>query len=410
MTTGGAGVAGLDAPLRGTRASSGLRLGVLGTHPVQYYSALYRRLAAEPGVDIRVYYAHRPPPAEQGIGFGVAFAWDIDLTSGYDHRFLENRAARPAATTFAGCDTPEIADEIARGGFDGFLVMGWHSRSYWQAIRACWRTGTPVLVRGDSQLPGDRGLVKRLVKRALYPRFLKRFAAALAVGTRSEEYFRHYGARRIVRSPHFVENERFRARAAEARAWRGELRARWGVPADAFVCLFAGKLVPKKRPLDLVRAVARSGPADVRVLVAGDGELRAPLEREARELGVPLHLAGFMNQSEIPDAYGAADVLVLPSDAGETWGLVVNEAMASGLPVLVSRAAGCSVDLVVEGRTGHAFDCGDVDTLARRIAALAADRSAALAMGEAASAHIGRFSVDAAAAGVLAACGAGAAR
>lgn len=403
MTAGGASAAGHEPAARPGRAAPRLRLGVLGTHPVQYYSALYRRLAAEPGVELRVYYAHDPSPQEQGVGFGVAFRWDVDLTGGYDHRFLENRAARPDATTFSGCDTPEIADEIARERFDAFLVMGWHSRSYWQAIRACWRTGTPVLVRGDSQLPGDRGL-KRLVKRAAYPLFLRRFAAALAVGARSEAYFRRYGARRVVRSPHFVENERFRAGAAQARRRRAALREAWGIPADAFVCLFAGKLVPKKRPLDLVRAVARSGRADVRVLVAGDGALRAELEREAGELGVPLHLAGFMNQSRIPEAYAAADVLVLPSDAGETWGLVVNEAMASGLPVLVSRAAGCSADLVVEGRTGHSFDCGDVTALSHLVAALAADRPGARTLGEEAAAYVERFSADAAAAGVLAAC------
>jgi glycosyltransferase involved in cell wall biosynthesis len=88
----------------------------------------------------------------------------------------------------------------------------------------------------------------------------------------------------------------------------------------------------------------------------------------------------------------------------------VNEAMASGVPALVSRYAGCSVDLVVEGRTGHAFDCGDVNALSRLIASLAAEPARARAMGEGAAKHIERFSVDAAAAGVLAACWAGAAR
>jgi glycosyltransferase involved in cell wall biosynthesis len=389
--------------------SAGLRLGILATHPVQYYSALYRRLAAEPGVALRVFYAHRPGPEEQGVGFGVAFSWDVDLTTGYRHQWLANRAARPSATTFGGCDTPDVAGAIAAGRFDAFLVMGWHSRSYWQAMRACWRTRTPVLVRGDSQLAGDRGRIKRLVKRATYPLFLRRFAAALAVGTRSEEYFRYYGARRVVRSPHFVDNERFGADAAAARSRRAELRAAWGIPSDAFVCLFAGKCVPKKRPLDVVRAVARAAAhvprRDIRVLVAGDGELRPALEAEAASLGVRLHVAGFLNQSRIAEAYAASDVLVLPSDARETWGLVVNEAMASGVPALVSRDAGCSADLVVEGRTGHAFDRGDVHGLAALISSLASDASRTPRMGAAAADHVAAFSVEAAARGVLAACG-----
>ena len=380
-----------------------LRLGILATHPVQYYSALYRRLAGEPGLAVRVFYAHRPTPEEQGVGFGVPFVWDLDLTSGYPHEWLENRALHPSASTFAGCDTPGIAEEIARGRFDAFLVMGWHARAYWQAIRACWRTGTPVLVRGDSQLPSDGMAAKRLAKRVIYPFFLRRFEAALAVGSRSEEYFRYYGARRVVRSPHFVDNERFAD--ASAAIGRAAARKRWGIPDRAFVALFAGKLVDKKRPLDAVRAVGRTGREDVHLLVAGSGALEEALRLEARERGVPLHVAGFLNQSEIPTAYAAADVLLLPSDARETWGLVVNEAMACGVPAIVSRAAGCSADLVIEGETGWTHAVGDIDAMARAIGALAADRVGAGRMGEASREHVASWSVAQAAAGVLAACG-----
>lgn len=379
-----------------------LRLGVLATHPIQYYSPLYRHLAAEPGVDLVVYSAHRPTPAEQGVGFGVAFEWDSDLLGGFEHHFLRNAASRPGLDHFRGCDTPEIAEIVRRARFDAFLVMGWHARSYWQAMLACWRTGTPVLVRSDSQLPTDRGAWKRAVKRALYPQFLGRCAAGLAVGTRSEAYLRYYGARRVLRSPHFVDNELFAREAALADG--REARARWGIPADAFVVLFAGKLVSKKRPLDVVRALARLARPDLHLLVAGDGELRDALRGEADALGVPVHLAGFQNQSEIPAAYAAADVLALPSDARETWGLVVNEAMASGRPAIVSRAAGCSPDLVLDGRTGFTHAPGDIEGLAAAIRILADDRQRAAPMGVAAAEHVRQYSVERAAAGVLAGC------
>jgi glycosyltransferase involved in cell wall biosynthesis len=379
-----------------------LRLGVLATHPIQYYSPLYRRLAAEPGVDVAVHFAHRPTPEEQGVGFGVAFEWDTDLLGGYEHRFLSNVAAHPGTSHFSGCDTPEIADIIRRERYDAFLLMGWHARSYWQAMLACWRTGTPVLVRSDSQLPTDRSGWKRAVKRALYPRFLSRCAAALAVGTRSEEYLRYYGARRVVRSPHFVDGAHFAREAAAI--GRVAARARWRIPDGSLVCLFAGKLVPKKRPLDVVRAVARLEGVDARLLVAGDSEPRGAVEREAEALGVRLHLAGFLNQTEIPAAYAAADVLALPSDERETWGLVVNEAMASGRPAIVSRAAGCAPDLVVEGKTGFSHPVGDVDALAAALRTLAADRGAAERLGRAAAEHVAGFSVERAAAGVLEAC------
>lgn len=384
-----------------------LRLGVLSTHPIQYFSPLWRELAARASVELTVFYAHRPTPEEQGHGFGVPFAWDVDLLDGYRHEWLPNRSARPGANHFAGCDTPAIARVIAERRFDAFLVLGWNVRSFWQAMVACWRTRTPLLVRGDSQLlpmPPLRAAAKRL----LYPLFMRRFDACLSVGTRSEEYFRHYGARTVVRAPHFVDNAFFAARAAAAGARRAELRRRWGIPADAFVVLHAGKFIPIKRQLDLVHALARVERADVHGLFVGDGELRAACEREAGRLGARAHFAGFLNQGEMGAAYAAADALVLCSES-ETWGLVVNEAMASGLPAVVGSTVGCAPDLVLDGATGYVFPTGDVDALVARIRSLADDRAGAARMGAAAQRHVAEYSVEAAADGIVAAA-AGAAR
>ena len=75
-------------------------------------------------------------------------------------------------------------------------------------------------------------------------------------------------------------------------------------------------------------------------------------------MGVNVRMLGFVNQSELPGIYASADVLVVPSDFRETWGLVVNEAMACGTPAVVSVAVGCAPDLIMEGLTGAIFPCG----------------------------------------------------
>jgi glycosyltransferase involved in cell wall biosynthesis len=379
------------------------RLGILATHPVQYHAPAFRELAQRDDLDLTVFFAHRPTAEEQGVGFGIAFEWDVDLTSGYRVKWLRNRATHGATSTFNGCDTPEIAALIRDGRFDAFLVMGWHSRTYWQAMSACWRYGVPVLVRGDSQLLTDDRASKRLAKRALYPFFMRRFAACLSVGTRSEEYFRHYGARRIVRSPHFVDNVFFGAAADRLAPHRASLRAECGIPSAAFVCLFAGKFIEKKRPLDLVRALAKTGDRNAWGLFVGEGDLRSMCEVEAQRLGVQARFVGFMNQSQLPRAYAASDVLVLPSDARETWGLVVNEAMASGRTAIVSDHAGCAPDLIVEGVTGHVVRLGDVERLADRIASLSSRRDVNISMSTSARAHVAKFSVNAAAQGIVSA-------
>jgi len=118
------------------------RIGFLVSHPIQYYAPIFRELARR--CDLTVFFAHRQDAAGQGkAGYGVAFDWDVDLLSGYESRFLKNVARVPSTQTFAGCNTPEIAEEISAGRFDAFVVPGWSLRSYWQAVRACRRAHVP---------------------------------------------------------------------------------------------------------------------------------------------------------------------------------------------------------------------------------------------------------------------------
>jgi len=336
-----------------------LRLGFLVSHPIQYYAPIFRELAKL--CDLTVFFAHRQTGEGQAkAGFGVAFEWDVDLLEGYRSHFLTNVARQPSTDRFGGCDTPGIAQEIERGRFDGFVVPGWGLRSYLQAVRACRRMRVPVMVRGDSQIPGRRSAAVRLAKSLLYRRMMRRFDGYLYVGQRSREYFEHYGApeRRLFFAPHCIDNA----------AFGGTVRASRG-PGDRRRLLFAGKLIERKRPLDLIRAAAMLQGRGTRVEVAfaGSGELEAELKRASQEAGVPAVFHGFVNQRALPATYAAADLLVLPSDARETWGLVVNEAMACGLPAVVSDAVGCGPDLIDEGATGAVFPFGDVEGLANAV-------------------------------------------
>jgi glycosyltransferase involved in cell wall biosynthesis len=184
-----------------------------------------------------------------------------------------------------------------------------------------------------------------------------------------------------------VDNARFAAQAAALRGQRAELRRRWGIAEGAFCILFCGKFIPKKRPADVVAAATRilmesSEPRPIHLLFVGSGELGAGLRSgcevvfdadgaapsgphaSGSDFRPKASFAGFLNQVEISRAYVAADVLVLPSDHGETWGLVVNEAMASGLPCVVSDGVGCGEDLVGPVDPARRCPLGDVGALA----------------------------------------------
>jgi glycosyltransferase involved in cell wall biosynthesis len=341
-----------------------LRLAIVASHPIQYYAPLFRELALR--LDLTVFYSHRATPVDQAsAGFGIGFEWDVDLLSGYEHVFLRNLAKRPGLDRFGGCDTPEIGARLAEGHFDAVLILGWHLRTYLQAGLAAKRAGVPLLARGDSHLRTPRPAAKRAVKAVAYPAFLRFFDAALYVGKRSHAYWTHYRypAPRLFFSPHCVDTEWFAARATEAA--RVALRARLGLAAEAKVVLFAGKLMPFKRPLDLISAAARlkAEGREIGVLVVGAGPLEREMIAAARNAGVSLHLLGFCNQTEMPAAYAAADILVLPSES-ETWGLVANEALACGRPVVLSDAVGAAPDLAADKTAGRVFPVGDVAALA----------------------------------------------
>jgi glycosyltransferase involved in cell wall biosynthesis len=328
-----------------------------------------------------VFFAHHPSERERGAsGFGESFDWDVDLLTGYPHTFLENQARSPEVddSSFFGCDTPEIRNRIHQGGFDAFIVMGWHAKAFWQAVIACRRSGTPVLARGDSQLDPSLPAWKRGVKELTHRALLRAFDGFLAVGTRFAEYLRHYGvdSGRIYHVPHCVDVERFAQQAREARQ-NGEVarvRDQFGFRDGQVVFLFVGKMIQKKAPGSFIDALHRVSAEKESLcgIMVGTGPLEAELRENRGRTGAPVHFAGFQNQSQLPLFYGLADALVLPSPSkSETWGLVVNEAMACGTPAIVSEAAGCSPDMIDEGETGYTFPAGDVSALANRIRRIA---------------------------------------
>lgn len=345
-----------------------MRLAVVASHPVQYYAPVFRALATR--CDLHVFYGQQLTAEQQGAaGFNAAFTWDVDLLSGYASTTLRNVSRTPGTERFADCDTPEIGNRLKEGRFDCVLVMGWYLKCFWQAIWAAKRMAMPVMVRGDSHLETPRSTLKRVVKSSVYPVALRVFDAALYVGERSRQYWEHYGypSHRLFFSPHCIDNAWFAARSTvEARA---RTRGALGIAPETFVVLFAGKLVPFKRPFDVIAAAAicRAKGRAVEVMIAGSGELDSDMRVRADLSGVPLHMLGFCNQTEMPPAYAAADVLVLPSDGRETWGLVANEALACGRPVIVSDACGCALDLADDGKAGRVAPLGDTEAIAAMI-------------------------------------------
>jgi len=319
--------------------------------------------------------------------FGHAFAWDLETLSGYPHRFLRT-AHNATPSSFWKCRLREsLAERLQTSGARALWIQGWQVAAYWQAVYAAKSAGVEVWLRGESNDLAPTPIWKRGPKRLILGQLFARVDRFLYIGTANRRLYQKFGVPggRLHPAPYAVDNERFAKQAEALREHRAELRRAWRIPADAFCVLFCGKFIDKKRPLDLVEAVRRlkaTGRANPHLLFVGSGALGAQLrdgcrvvfDADAPDFSPPspvsdapsASFAGFLNQTEISRAYVAADCLALPSDYGETWGLVANEAMASGVPCVISDHCGCAEDLGTS--PGNLiFPCGHRKALAEAL-------------------------------------------
>jgi glycosyltransferase involved in cell wall biosynthesis len=357
-------------------------LAIVTSHPIQNQAPLWRALAAA-GVKFEVWFlTPHAVKASHDPEFGRTFAWDVNLLEGYPHRFIAVRDGWDLSR-FTGIKLVRSwDDELREHGVTTLWIEGWRFRALWDASAAAQRAGIPLWLRGESHDLAPESGWRRFVKRLLLRRLFNRVDRFLCIGTANRRFYAKHGVEpeRLVSAPYCVDHERFAAAAVAVRPERDQWRTQWSVAPDAFVVLFCGKLIAKKNPADLVAAARMAPPPPGRswhLLFAGDGALADSVRAGLNGAGQPAGtITGFLNQSEIPRAFAAADCMVLPSGYGETWGLVVNEALASGVDVLVSNHCGCAEDLAAPLGPDHVFPCGDVTALARALSAVATAPSA----------------------------------
>lgn len=378
------------------------RLAIITSHPIPYFAPLWRALAREPGVSVRVLYASRQGATRYfDRDLACEVKWDVPLLDGYPWTLLENRPLPTLGWRFR-YRCPAIEQELAGGGYDAVLLVGKEFCYYLQAIRAARRLGIPILYRADTPPPRAGGLGSFLAQK-LRTRLFRRCAAVLLLGCDQSAFYARYGVseERMFRSPYCVDNGFFRAEAARYGRDRARHRAALGFDVGTRVVAWVAKFTAVKRPRDMLDAFERlAARGDYGLVMTGSGPLLEECRRYAAERGLErVVFTGFRNQTEIGAVYAAADVFALTS-AHETWGLVVNEAMNFGLPVVVSDRVGCGPDLVAEGENGFRYPRGDVAALSDRLARVLADDETRAAMGRRSRAIVEGFGIDQAVAGI----------
>jgi glycosyltransferase involved in cell wall biosynthesis len=355
------------------------RLAVLNTHPIQYFAPLYRRLAQEPDIDLTVYFCSRQGSEEYlDMGFGERIKWDTSLLDGYKYKFLKNVRAKDKVDGFWSLINPHIISELREKSYDALWVNGHNHASYLIGIGAARLLRIPVFMRCETHLELHRSSLKRVIRRPLMQILYNQLCdACLPIGTLNRDFYLFHGVKenRLFTVPYTVNNEYFLSAANECNA-RSQLRQELGLPANRPLILFASKLIARKRPMDLLRAYHRLCDLGVEtgIVVVGAGEEETALKDYAKEQRLPhVYFVGFKNQSELPKFYSVADVFVFSSE-NEPWGLVLNEVMCSGLPVIVSRGVGAAPDLVRHGQNGFVYETGDIEALADYLLSIVATK------------------------------------
>jgi glycosyltransferase involved in cell wall biosynthesis len=361
-----------DAP-----SAAKLRLAVVAQFPVHYHLPLYRAMAADPDIDVNVLFMQRGWSAS---GFdpevGTVVEWGVEKFTGYPHRIFPNISPKRDGSGFWKFINPGLIWHVLTGRYDAVYIHGHNQFSHVACALAAKLGGKRLIIRTISNNLGARPVWVRLLRQLLYRPLYVLANVLLYIGQDNRDYFRNFGVpdRKLVHAPHIVDNDFFAGEAARMAGGEAELKTAFGIDPDQKIILYSAKFMPKKQPLMLVEAFAEAGLGDDwTLLMVGEGEQRAAAEALAgKHPDARIVFAGWLDQSRIAEGYAIADMVVLPSAFQETWGLIINEAMNFGCPVIVSNRVSCGRDLVAD-TAGLIFPYDDRAALVSALQQLAGD-------------------------------------
>lgn len=354
-----------------------IKLFVLSAEPSYYQVPIFRMLNQDEKIDTLVFFCARKKEKAKDEEFGVVAEMGLDVLSGYQHKFLKNFSSKPSGGFFGQINFG-IIKEIVVEKPDFIWINGWNSLTSFLAMFTGLLWGVKIFIRGESPLNQEllKNSFKSRLKRSVFRLLFKKVHGFLYIGEENKKFYKYLGAPegKLFFTPYAIDNDRLFGQARELEDKKSELKKELRISPEKTAILFVGKFIEKKRPMDLLRAYAEIKNENKSLILVGEGALRGVLENFVKEKGLKdVYFAGFKNQNEIGKFYAAADIFVLPSGAGETWGLVTNEAMCFGLPVVISDIVGCGPDLVREGQNGYIFPGGNVDALTEKIELLIGD-------------------------------------
>jgi len=375
-----------------------INLAIIASHPIQYYAPLFRCIAQDRSLNIKVFYLWDFGVTNQiDQGFKKPLKWDIPLLDGYAFEFVPNISKDQGTHHIFGLQNPSLTKQVLAFKPDAiFLTVSYNYASIYKFLWELQNINIPIIFRGDSHRILLSNNLKSNLKRLFIARVFQNFAACLYVGKANYEYFRYHSVKdsKLFFAPHAIDSYRFSAMTNEMSEQAKKCKQELGIPSEDAVILFAGKFEKKKRPLDLIKAFINAQLTSVSLLFVGAGNLESEM-RDLAKKNDHIYFAPFQNQSLMPRTYAVCNIFVLPSyGASETWGLAINEAMSMGCPVIVSSHVGCAADLVKPLQNGLIFEAGNIAALTASLREAMSDRDRLKRWGEESKKIVADYSYD----------------
>ena len=347
----------------------------LNSHPIQYFAPLYKDIVDKTNIDLTVWYcSDESIRGEMDKGFGKKVKWNIPLLEGYNYLFLTNYSWKKSISKgFMGLLNFGVISKLYKQPKSIIIVHGWNYATNIMTIFFGKMFGHEICLRAETPYNQELGKpvlitsIKHIYFRSVFM-FINKF---LYIGTQNKRFYEALKIKPTKMFPfsYCVDNDRFQNLYHSTT--KESCRAMLGIEPGKQVILYSGKYIAKKRPMDLLKAFHSISNQHAILIFVGDGEMRPEMQGfiDDNALAGKVVLSGFVNQSEISLYYRSADVFVMCSGLGETWGLSVNEAMNFAVPVIVSDICGCAIDLVEHGKNGAVYETGDVSQLAKLLTA-----------------------------------------
>jgi len=346
------------------------KIAYIGPTPAYYFIPFLRELSKEPGVKLTVYWGcDETVHTYREKEFETEVTSQKDMLKGYQNVIVQNIIGKASYQKgFFGLNSIDFFKEFRRHNYDVVIIHGWQYLNNITALVAAKINGAKVFLRCEMPLNQEhhKTRLKKILKRIILPFFFSFIDKFLYIGIENKKFYEYYGARKnqLFFSPYSVNNDLFKSYLTKHKNSRKNLRMHYGISDSDIVFLFVGKLSHKKNPKILIQAINQLKSKKIKLILVGSGPLEKDLKKYVSDNKLSqIIFTDFQSQESIYKYYLMADVFVLPSGVGETWGLVINEALNFELPVIISDMVGSCKDLCT--KNGMSFKYDNLDELCR---------------------------------------------